>query len=81
MEKRKKIKVALIDELHRLELLQESVEHSEEEYLQWSYTRAQLEQIYLEEERYWKNRSKQQWLEEGDQNTKYFNLQATHRSK
>lgn len=40
MEKRKKIKVALIDELHRLELLQESVEHSEEEYLQWSYTRA-----------------------------------------
>lgn len=35
-------------------------------------TKWELEDVYREEEKYWKTRSKEKWLKHGDQNTKFF---------
>lgn len=78
---KKKQKQMLIREIHRLDIVQETQDLSEEEYLNWATFKSQLDKIYLEEEIYWKNRSKQQWLEAGDQNTKFFHVVASHRSR
>lgn len=43
--------------------------------------RTKLYTLYHEESFYWKQRSKQQWLEEGNTNTKYFHKIASHRHK
>jgi hypothetical protein len=40
-----------------------------------------LDDYYLEEEKYWKLRSKDQWLKSDDLNTTYFHRLATHRKK
>lgn len=71
----------MLKEIHGLEILQESVDLSEKEYLRWTSIKAQLESIYLEEEMYWKNKSKQQWLKEGNHSTKFFDVVASHRNK
>lgn len=78
---KKQRKTSLIKELHRLGLLQESRSLSDLEYLQWASLKAQLDNIYLQKETYWKNRSKQQWSEERDHNTKFFHVVASHRCK
>lgn len=78
---KKRAKQKLIKELHELELLQDNRELSDEEYIHWASLKSQLDSVYLEEEIYWKNRSKQQWLEAGDHNTKFFHVIASHRNK
>jgi hypothetical protein len=48
-----------------------SYEHDE-----WLITKQNIDYIYPEEEKHWQARSKQKWLEEGDNNTvfsHYFN--------
>ena len=49
-------KQKLIKELHELELLQDSRELSDEEYIHWASLKSQLDSVYLEEEIYWQNR-------------------------
>ena len=71
----------MIKELHEFELLQDSRELSDEEYIRWASLKSQFDSVSLEEEIYWKNRSKQQWLEAGDHNTKFFHVIASHRNK
>lgn len=78
---KKKMKQHLLDRLHSLELILEQRNFSPLEHSEWIHTKQQLDDIYLEEEIHWKARSKQKWLEEGDNNTKYFHTIATHRSK
>lgn len=48
---------------------------------EWHHLKCKLEQIYLKEKIYWKQRSKQKWLEDGDHNTIYFHVVANHRRK
>lgn len=78
--KRKKKKHSL-EKLQQLELIKEIRDLNDEECLQWQQCQLNLNQLYDEEEKYWKNRSKQKWLEEGDSNTQYFHKSATNRSK
>lgn len=40
-----------------------------------------LSDAYKEEEVYWKLKRREQWLEEGDRNTKYFHASAKKRRK
>ena len=54
---------------------------STQELEQWLFFTTKLGEILQEEEEYWKLRSKQNWLEEGDTNTKFFHTIATHRAK
>ncbi|KAH1046293.1 hypothetical protein J1N35_037077 [Gossypium stocksii] len=43
--------------------------------------RCKLDYMYAREEKYWAQRSRTQWLKEGDRNTKYFHAKATGRLK
>lgn len=76
---KKREKVQILDRLNELDILRESRPLSSPEVEEWTYSKARLEEIYLEEELYWKHRSKQKWLDEGDHNTKYFHVIANHR--
>lgn len=41
----------------------------------------ELEELLDEEEYYWRARSREVWLENGDRNTKWFHTKASHRRK
>ena len=67
--------------MKHLELILEDRELTDLEQEDWIFTKSALDTIYFEEEKHWQNRAKQKWLEEGDNNTKYFHTVATHRAK
>lgn len=79
--KKKKDKQLILDRLNALDIIQESRTFTPVELKEWNTLRTQLEDIYLDEELYWKHRANQTWLEAGDQNTKYFHLITNHRKK
>lgn len=59
----------------------ESRDLSDEEIIELHHFRKILNDMYVEDELYWKQRSKQKWLMEGDLNTSYFHKVATNRKK
>ena len=69
-EKRQK-KWAL-DQMEQLEAIKDFRDLSGSEMVQWSSLKQLLDDIYLEEEMYWKLRSRQKWVHEGDYNTRFF---------
>lgn len=77
--KKKREKKVLLNRIHELELIFEQRPLTSVEYDEWLIAKQTLDEIYLEEEKHWKERAKQKWLEEGDNNTKYFHTIATHR--
>lgn len=74
-----KIKQNALAILKRLEYIQEIRDINEDEQAEWETTKKQLDDLYLDEETYWKHRSRPKWLEEGYFNTKYVHKIATHR--
>lgn len=78
---KKKNKQYILDQIQILEGLRDERDLSSLEYNQWVHLKTQLDDIYLEEERYWHLRAKQQWLKEGDSNTKYFHRVASTRHR
>lgn len=78
---KKREKTSILQQLHHIEILTEQRPLLPQEVEKSNDLKHRLESIYLEEEIYWKQRSKQTWLEEGDSNTKYFHVIANHRKK
>lgn len=72
MVTRRKGKKIILDQLSFLDEIRDHRDLTDTERLQWAEFKKQLDNIYLEEELYWKLRSRQTWLQEGDSNTKYF---------
>lgn len=79
--KKRKIKQNALQMLKHLESLKDIRCLTDRELEEWQLQKSILENIYLDEEIHWKNRSKQQWLDEGDKNTKFFHRVASHRHK
>jgi Reverse transcriptase (RNA-dependent DNA polymerase) len=67
--------------LHDLEIIMESRDLNAIELASWNLHKKLLDDYYLEEESYLKQRSRNKWLEEGDLNTSYFHKVATARKK
>lgn len=47
----------------------------------WNLLRGELHEAYKEDEAYWCQKSRIQWLKEGDKNTKYFHASTIQRRK
>jgi hypothetical protein len=58
--------------LHKLETIKEQRDFTNFEAKNWLETKYQLDDIYLEEEKYWHVKSRDQWLKYGYYNTLIF---------
>ncbi|WOL05718.1 Cytochrome P450 [Canna indica] len=54
---------------------------SDPEIIEVKDLKASLDRIYAETSSYWVQRAKKRWLKDGDRNTRYFHLCASHRRK
>ena len=61
------------------ELRYNGAQYSDGEEIKW--VKSQIHNILLDEEIYWKQRSRVDWLKEGDKNTKYFHAKASSRRR
>jgi hypothetical protein len=55
--------------------------HSDDTQVQMNKTRAELNELLKREEIMWRQRSRVQWLQEGNHNTKYFHNKANQRRR
>lgn len=68
----KKKKKKLMDELHNIDSQAKLSELSQEEWIHRYKIERHLEDFYVEEELYWRQRMGKHWLMAGDSNTKFF---------
>ncbi|CAA0805858.1 Unknown protein, partial [Striga hermonthica] len=52
---------------------------SRKDWDNWMEIKKKLQKAYLEEEEYWRQKSRIQWLKNGDKNTRYFHTCVKHR--
>jgi hypothetical protein len=76
----KRDKQVLLDQIKMLENIRDTRDLDFGEQF-WLHLKAQLDELYFEEEKYWCLRAKQQWLMAGDQNTNFFHRIANTRSR
>ncbi|KAH7659258.1 RNA-directed DNA polymerase protein, partial [Dioscorea alata] len=72
-------KLALLNDLNVLDVAKESRTLDQAEQNQELFLHESLGVIHKQEELYWKQRSRLQWLREGDENTKFFHAVANGR--
>jgi len=81
MGEQKKNKFELKEELQRIDKQAEIRELSSQEWEHRYVVERDLEQVYLMEESYWKQRAGKHWLLAGDSNTKFFHHFANGRRR
>jgi hypothetical protein len=79
--KKRKLKQNLLSTIQKLEKIKDYRDFINEEATMWLETKSQLDDIYLEEEKYWHERSRDQWLKDGDNNTSYFHRVTSNKKK
>jgi hypothetical protein len=75
------LKQTLLSTIQKLEKIKDYRDFINEEATMWLETKSQLDDIYLEEEKYWHERSRDQWLKDGDNNTSYFHRVTSNKKK
>lgn len=78
---KKKLKQKTLASLQSLEIINEPRALSQSEYELWLQNKNLLDQIYLDQEIHWKQRTKHKWLATRDYNTKFFHMVASHSKK
>ncbi|CAA0807084.1 Unknown protein [Striga hermonthica] len=63
----------------KMEKLRE--EGREKDWVTWCSTKCDLDKAYMEEEQYWRAKSRALWLKVGDKNTRFFHAFAAQRRK
>ncbi len=74
-------KKALTEEIQQLDVLEETSDLTPPLFEKRKLLRNQLSVVLADEEILWKSRSRQQWLREGDGNTKFFHAVANGRRR
>lgn len=68
---------AICDIKRKMELMQN--EGGSRDWLEWNHLKHELGVQYQKEEVYWRQKSRVQWLQEGDRNSKFFYAFVTQR--
>ncbi len=76
-----KTKKAIMDEILQLDILEKQHDLTPSQFEQRKLLKTHLKSVLVDEEVLWKARARQQWIKEGDGNTKFFHAVANGRRR